>query len=229
MGAHYAIGYLRVSTEEQSTHGVSLEAQAAKIRAWCLANDATLVAVYRDEGISGHKGRDARPGLQAALQHACRLHGSLVFYSLSRFARNTKETLALAEYLNAQQADLVSLSEKLDTTSAAGKVLFRILAALAEFERDQVIERTKMAMAYKRAKGQRISRHLPYGYQLAPDGIAVVPEDAEQLIVTAARRYAQAGLGLREIARRLAQEGHLSRTGSPFQPKTIKAMLRDTA
>ena len=64
-----AIGYIRVSTEEQ-INGVSLEAQEAKIRAWCTLHDAELVAVYRDEGISGYKGRECRPGLDTALKQA---------------------------------------------------------------------------------------------------------------------------------------------------------------
>jgi|RhiMethySRZTD1v2_1073278.scaffolds.fasta_scaffold39483_1 DNA invertase Pin-like site-specific DNA recombinase len=89
MAQHKAVAYVRVSTEEQTT-GVSLDAQEAKIRAWCVANDADLVAVYREEGISGHKGRDARPGLQAALRQVCILQGSLVVYSLSRLARNIR-------------------------------------------------------------------------------------------------------------------------------------------
>jgi hypothetical protein len=80
-----AIGYVRVSTEEQ-TNGVSLEAQEAKIRAWCTLHDAELVAIYRDEGISGYKGRDSRPGLDTALKQVCKVKGSLVVYSLSRLA-----------------------------------------------------------------------------------------------------------------------------------------------
>ena len=67
----HAIGYLRVSTEEQTT-GVSLAAQEAKIKAWCTLHDAALVAVYRDEGISGYKGRECRPGLDTALKQVCR-------------------------------------------------------------------------------------------------------------------------------------------------------------
>ena len=91
-----AIGYIRVSTEEQ-VNGVSLEAQEAKICAWCTLHDAELVAVYRDEGISGYKGRECRPGLDpgldTALKQVCKVKGSLVVYSLSRLARNTRETI----------------------------------------------------------------------------------------------------------------------------------------
>ena len=224
-----AIGYVRVSTEEQATNGVSLDAQETKIRAWCLANDAELVAVYRDEGMSGFKGCEARPGLHAALQQTCKRKGSLVVYSLSRLARNTRETLDIAEQLHKRNADLVSLSEKIDTTSAAGKMVFRMLAVLAEFERDQVSERTTLAMAYKRAKGQRISRHVPYGSQLAADGITLEANPSEQTVITAAKAYAVAGLSLRQIAQRLAADGHLSRTGQPFQPKAIQTMVRHAA
>lgn len=228
MAQHKAVAYVRVSTEEQTT-GVSLDAQEAKIRAWCVANDADLVAVCREEGISGHKGRDARPGLQAALRQVCILQGSLVVYSLSRLARNTGETIEIGKCLDASGADLVSLSEKIDTTSAAGKMVFRMLAVLAEFERDQISERTTMAMAYKRTQRQRISRHLPYGSRLAADGSSLEAHPAEQTIITAAKAYAAAGLSLRQIASRLAVEGHLSRTGQPFQPKAVKAMVRHTA
>ena len=105
-----AIGYVRVSTEEQ-TNGVSLEAQEAKIRAWCTLHDAELVAIYRDEGISGYKRRDSRPGLDRALKQVCKIKGSLVVYSLSRLARNTRETIEIGECLNTCGADLVSLSE----------------------------------------------------------------------------------------------------------------------
>jgi site-specific DNA recombinase len=157
-----AIGYIRVSTEEQ-TNGVSLEAQEAKIQAWCMLHDAELVAVYRDEGISGYKGREYRPGLDTALKQVCKVKGSLVVYSLSRLARNTRETIEIGECLNTCGADLVSLSEDINTTTAAGKMVFRMLAVLAEFERDQISERTTMAMAHKRSQGHRISGQVPYG------------------------------------------------------------------
>src|SRR6266581_6504849 len=82
--------------------------------------------------------------------------GVLVVYSLSRLARNTTETLELGERLAKAGADLVSLSEKIDTTSAAGKMVFRMLAVLAEFERDQISERTRVAMQHMRCEGKRV-------------------------------------------------------------------------
>jgi len=127
-----AIGYIRVSTEGQAQDGVSLDAQRAKIEAWCELNDYTLDAVHVDAGISG-KSADNRPGLQAALAD-CRKGSALVVYSLSRLARSTKDTISISDRFAKTGADLGSLSEKIDTTAAAGKMVFRMLAVLAGFD-----------------------------------------------------------------------------------------------
>src|SRR3954454_24039305 len=130
-----AVAYIRVSTTDQATDGVSLDAQRARIGAWCLSNGAELAEgdIHVDAGISG-KRADNRPSLVAALEGVCRSGGVLVVYSLSRLARSTKDTIAIAERLDRAGADLASLSEKIDTTTAAGKMLFRLMAVLAEFE-----------------------------------------------------------------------------------------------
>src|SRR5262249_48258947 len=122
-------------------------------------------------------------------------------------------------------ADIVSLSENIDTTSAAGKMVFRMLAVLAEFERDQISERTAMGMAYKRSQGQRISRHIPYGLQLAADGTTLEPHGAEQAVIAVAKELHGAGLSTRAIATRLAEQSMLSRVGTVFTPSAISAMV----
>ena len=81
-----AIGYVRVSTDAQAADGVSLAAQRARIRAWAASRGCKLVAIHADEGISG-KRADNRPGLQAALEDACRAKGVLVAYDLTRLGR----------------------------------------------------------------------------------------------------------------------------------------------
>jgi len=161
----HAIAYVRVSTSGQAEDGVSLDAQRSKIAAWCDVMGYELVRTCADEGLSGHS-IEKRLGLQQAVEAVCASGGVLVVYSLSRLARNTRETLELGERLSQAGADLVSLSEKIDTTSAAGKMVFRMLAVLAEFERDQVSERTAMALQYKKAHGERLGGRIPYGRQL---------------------------------------------------------------
>ncbi|WP_396179955.1 recombinase family protein, partial [Flavobacterium sp.] len=148
-----AIGYIRVSTEQQASEGVSLEAQRTKIDAWCATNGYELVQVYVDAGISG-KRMDTRKELQKALA-ALKKDSALVCYSLSRLARSTKDALTIGEIVAKKKADMVSLSEQIDTTTAAGKMMFQMLAVLAEFERNLVAERTTNALQHKKATGQK--------------------------------------------------------------------------
>ena len=84
-----AFGYARVSTEGQAVDGVSLDAQRAKIEAWCTAHGYDLVTTFEDAGISGGRA-DNRPGLQDAMDAACGEGAALVTYSLSRLARSTQ-------------------------------------------------------------------------------------------------------------------------------------------
>jgi len=219
-----AIAYIRVSTTGQAEDGVSLEAQRSKIAAWCDVMGYTLVQTFADEGISGHS-VEKRAGLQAAVDAVCATGGVLVVYSLSRLARNTRETLDLGERLSKAGADLVSLSEKIDTTSAAGKMIFRMLAVLAEFERDQVSERTTMALSYKRQQGEKLGGRIPYGMQLASDGVHLEEHAAEQAVIRIACDYHHAGLSSRKIAVRLAEQGLYSRMGTVFTPSAILAMV----
>lgn len=183
-----------------------------------------LVHTFADEGISGHSMRN-RPALAQALDAVCACGGVLVVYSLSRLARNTAETLEVGERLAKAGADLASLSEKIDTTSAAGKMIFRMLAVLSEFERDQISERTTMALQHKKAQGERISGRVPYGKTLAADGVHLEDCPSEQQVILLARAYYAEGLSSRKIAERLAARGCYSRAGTPFTPSAILAMV----
>lgn len=214
-----AVGYIRVSTSEQAQDGVSLDAQRARIAAWCQANGVELVALHADAGLSGSRA-DNRPGLQAALTDASKRKAALVVYSLSRLARSTRDAINMSERLAKAGADLVSLSEKIDTTSAAGKMVFRMLAVLAEFERDVIAERTSAAMQHKRAKGERVSREAAYGYRLTVDGRVVANAD-EQQAVSLVRELRGAGLTLRAVAARLDAAGIKPRTGRRWHPQTV--------
>jgi site-specific DNA recombinase len=216
-----AIGYIRVSTEEQASEGVSLAAQRAKIAAWCQANDYTLVDVLTDAGLSGT--RTDRPGLATALSTIGK-GDAFVVYSLSRLSRSTKHTLELAERLDAAGADLVSLSERIDTTTAAGKMVFRLLAVLNEFERDQLAERTSAALQYKKRKGELVGA-VPYGKALGADGKTLVDHPAEQQVLTEARTLHGTSLSLRQIAHALAAKGFVARNGKPFMATQIQRMV----
>ncbi len=215
-------GYIRVSTQGQVDEGVSMESQEAKIRAWVELNDYHEVQIFTDAGVSG-KRADNREGLQAALK-AVGKDDALVVYSLSRLARPTKDTLEISDYLMKRGADLVSLSEKIDATSAAGKRVFRMLTVLNEFERDQVSERTKLALCHKKSKSERIGA-VHYGYCLSDDGKTLLKNLEEQNVIEDTKSMNSEGMSLRQIASSLTFKGYAARNGSGFAPMQIKRMI----
>jgi DNA invertase Pin-like site-specific DNA recombinase len=179
---------------------------------------------YQDAGISG-KRTDNRPGMQAALDHACREKAALVVYSLSRLGRSTKDVLVLSERLDKAGADLVSLSEEINTSSAAGRMVFRMLAVLSEFERDLVSERTSAALAHKRAQGYFTGGYCSeYGYDLTEDG-HLIENAEEQAAISLMRDLRERGLSLRAIGAELEGRGITSKTGKKWSAQAIKKIL----
>lgn len=215
-----AVGYVRVSTTGQAIDGVSLDAQRAKITAWAVANDYELVAIHEDAGITGTS-MDKRVGLQAALAGVGK-GMAFVAYSISRIARSTADMLEIATGLEKKGADLVSLSEKIDTSSAAGKMVFRMMAVLSEFERDQISERTTAALAHKKGKLEKYSA-LPLGY--ADQDGKLVPVDEELRVVAEIKELRGAGLSLEKIAADLNSRGIVGKRGGKFHGMTIKKIL----
>jgi site-specific DNA recombinase len=216
-----AVGYTRVSTEEQAREGVSLDAQKARIEAWALANETALIGFFEDAGISGGRAEN-REGLQGAISLACEKRAILVVCSLSRLSRSTRDTLALAEHLEKAGADLVSLSERIDTTSASGKMVFRMLAVLNEFERDQISERTAAALRHKREQHQAYSP-TPYGFDRICD-LLVINHD-EQKIIQEILELREKEWSLRGIADRLNQLGIPAKNGGKWHPSAIRSVL----
>lgn len=218
-----AVGYIRVSTQGQVDEGISLDAQRAKIEAWCALNDVHLVAVFDDAGVSGAS-MSRRDGLQAALD-ATRKGMALVSYSISRMARSTRDMLMIAEHLDAKGADLVSVTEKIDTTTAAGRMVFKMLAVLADFERDQIGERTKMALAHKKAMGE-VYAPTPFGFS-AQNGYLVEVDD-ELKVLADIKALRMKGISLAQIANNLNVRGIVGKKGGRWHASTISYILRRT-
>jgi site-specific DNA recombinase len=152
------IGYCRVSTAEQAQSGLGLGAQRAAITKWA-ADRGMDVTIYEDAGITGTS-MEKRPALDAALC-AAQDGTVMVAYSMSRFARSTRDMLTIAERLKRQGADLVSLTESIDTTTATGRLVFTLLSALSQFERDLTSERTRAALAVLKARGVKLGPKRP--------------------------------------------------------------------
>jgi DNA invertase Pin-like site-specific DNA recombinase len=220
-----AVAYIRVSTEQQAQEGVSLDAQRAKIEHWCFANGYALAGVFVDAGVSG-KRMDTRPELLKALA-SLKKGTALVAYSLSRLARSTKHLIEISELVAKKKADLVSLTESIDTTTATGRAMFQMLGVMAELERGLIAERTTNALQFKKRTGQVYTNQTPYGFQ-AIEGrlVEVQQESAVVAEIQAARTQGQT---LQAIANDLNGRGIPTKMGKQWQPATIHLLLKRSA
>jgi site-specific DNA recombinase len=216
-----AISLVRVSCQSQAD-GVSLNAQRARILAWAEGAGFEVVASFED--VQSGCRADNRHGLQQAIDEACRRKAALIVYSLSRLARSVTDAIAISSRLEKAGADLVSLSESLDTTTASGRMIYRILATLAEFEADLTRERTRAALSHLRSQGRRISGHAPFGS--AFDGAGnVVPIAAEQAVIGQVQAMRAAGSRWEAIARHLNSAGIPPKRGRIWRGDAIRQIV----
>ena len=190
--------YVRVSTEDQARGGVSLEAQEARLKQYAEMANWQLYKIYVDAGLSA--GSMARPAFQEMLKDARddRINVILV-YKLDRFSRSLKDIILTIDELKQLNVDFVSMTESIDTSTPIGKVMFHIIGAFAEFERDVIAQRTNMGMNQKAKKGHAEYR-APFGYFFDDGQLQVEEGDAD--IVKAMFRDRASGLTIRYIAKK---------------------------
>ncbi len=211
-----AIGYIRCSTHGQADSGLGLGAQAQRIRAYCTLKDLQLIDIIQDAGVSGGKPLASREGGQRLLDLIRRKRaGAVVMLKLDRMFRNAGDCLTTVEHweksgVSLHVADLGG--NAIDTTSAAGRFMLVVLAGAAEMERNLTRERTRSAMAVKRANGQRIGA-IPYGFDVAQDGTTLVPNEAEQAVIADVKAMRARGMKLQHIADALTRRGVPTKTG----------------
>ena len=225
-----AIGYVRVSTQEQATEGVSLDAQREKLRAYCKTNGIRLVDIIADEGISGSTLE--RPGLQAALRMIRRGRANtLIVAKLDRLSRSLRDVCALVgDYFTDERFHLLSCCGMVNTHSAAGRMLMMNLANYNEFERAMISERTRETLKHMKAQGIRRGP-ASYGYELSNQldqngRRMLVPRASEQEIITRLAAARAGGVGFRDIARQLNAEGIHARRGGEWTGRFASAVLQ---
>jgi site-specific DNA recombinase len=175
-----AIGYVRVSTDRQAEQGVSLEAQEAKIRAIATVQGADLLEVI--DGGESAKNLN-RPGLKRLI---ARVESgkveAVIIAKLDRLTRSVKDLCSLLELFEKRGVALISVAESLDTASAAGRLAITIMAAVSQWEREAIGERTRDALWHKRTSGERVG-NIRFGFRLSPDGKHVEPDPGEQSVL----------------------------------------------
>jgi len=224
--ARRVIAYVRVSTEKQADGGHSLEAQRAKVAAWCALHDAELVNVFEDAGLSAGT-LDGRPALAAALAELAAGRGdALLVVKLDRLTRSTRDLGDLLDRSARGGWALLSVAESLDTSTAAGRLVVSVLGAVSQWEREAVGERTAAAMASMKARGLYTGGAAPYGYRVDADG-RLVPDEAEAAVKRCAGELRAAGLSLRAIGAALAERGLLPRSAPRWSAGTVSRLLND--
>ena len=177
MTTRKAVGYCRVSTDGQADRGVSLDAQAEKIRAMATVQDAELIDMIVDGGESGKSLQ--RPGIERLLAMVDRREVQIVIIAkLDRLTRSVRDLGELLDRLQRRGVALVSVGESLDTGSAAGRLVLNVMASVSQWEREAIGERTRDALRHKRAQGLRTG-NVRFGYRLDPDGRRLIPCDRE--------------------------------------------------
>src|SRR3977135_4405867 len=177
-----AIGYVRVSTDKQADHGVSLDAQEAKIRAMAIVEGAEIAELIVDGGESAKNLN--RPGRERWLTLVDDSKvDTVIIAKLDRLTRSVKDLAELLERFQRRGVSLVSVAESLDTGSAAGRLVLNIMTAVSQWEREAIGERTKDALQHKKAMGDRVG-NIVYGWKLADEGTTLVPNLPEQQVIS---------------------------------------------
>jgi len=224
-----AIGYVRVSTEEQAADGVSLAAQEAKIKAYADLYDLDLVEIIVDAGQSA-KTLD-RPGIKRALEMLTdKKADGLLVAKLDRLTRSVADLNRLIERFFSEKAGrlLWSVADAIDTRTAAGRLVLNILASVSQWEREAIAERTRDALRHKKALGQRVGS-VPFGSRLAADGITLEPEPAEREIMDLVAELRRSGLSIRGIVSEMNSRGVLTKEGGKWHIATVQRVLAAVA
>lgn len=207
------VSYLRVSTDEQSVSGLGLEAQEEAIRRGASLRGYRVVATFSDLGVSGSVVPEARPGLAAALCAVQASRGTLMVAKLDRLSRSILDFAGLMERSRREGWGLVALDLGVDTATPQGEMMANVMATFAQFERRLIGQRTRDALAVKRAQGHRLGRPLE------------LPEATRRRVV----ELRASGLTMDAVAEALTAEGVPTARGGRWARSIVYAVLRSVA
>lgn len=216
-----AIGYIRVSTDRQDN---SIEVQERLIRAQAMLKgmDFVEVIIDRDE----FSGNLDRPGVQRVLAMVkAREVEAVIISKLDRLTRSTRDAIDLIDLFGKKGVALVSVSESLDTESPMGRFFVRMIASIAELEREMIGSRTRAVLQELKRQGKPAG-NAPYGFKSQGKKKELLPDEYEQRILALAREAKDKGHSLREIATALNEAGMKTRACGVWKHQYVAGILK---
>lgn len=224
--------YARVSTTEQAEEGYSIDEQIRVLHEYCEQHDYVVYEQYVDRGISG-KNITGRPAVQRLLQDAEQKKFDVVFvWKMNRLARKSLDLMTIVDRLNSKNIAFRSYTESYETETSSGKLQFQMMAAIAEYERNNIAENVKMGMI-ARAKEGRWNGGIVLGYDIVEtpsinkkrkDTHLVINEKEANLVRLIFSLYTT-GNGYRSIANCINKKGYLTKKGKTFSLAAIKTIV----
>lgn len=234
-----AIGYIRVSTAKQAESGLGADAQRDAIERWAKQQGIAIEAVHADEGVSGSTDALDRDGLLDAIGDLQR-GDTLVVAKRDRLARDLFVMGSIERMVTKRGARIVSVAgegTETDADDPAGMLMRGIVDLFAQYERMSVRLRTRAALRGKANRGGRVGLHATTGYRIEvvteqdeqgrpiDRGVQVVDEREQRVLAAVAEAMScGCGMSLRCIAARLAEQGLVSRAGTPYSAAAIRRM-----
>lgn len=220
-----AVGYIRVSTEEQAKDGYSLDNQESVINKKCAYEGWEVKHIFHDKGISGAS-MDKREGIKDLLKYIkSNKVDYLVVYKVSRLSRKIADVVAIADHLEKVGVKLIAIEDNIDTSTPMGKYFLVLGAIFAEMERENIITQVKGGMEQKARLGEWNGGKPPLGYDLDNKKLKVNEKEAE-IVKTIFNEYLK-GNGYKAIASCLNEKGFKTKLGKLFNSNGVKEILKN--